>query len=107
MPPGHTLYHPDNLPPTRTIVDMPKGTLRDMSRPRRNTIRIATKKESSAVTRKVTKPAKAGRTLKLVSDLMEQPFKTFKPFNHCAQFKPLNGPGSIVPTVPICTKIAK
>jgi hypothetical protein len=26
-------------------VDTPKGTLRDMSRPRRNSIRIATKKE--------------------------------------------------------------
>ncbi len=37
-----------------------------MSRPRTNTIRIATKKESSAVIKKVTKPAKAGRTLKLV-----------------------------------------
>jgi hypothetical protein len=47
-------------------VDTPTGTLRDMSRPRRNTIRIATKKESSAVIRKVTKPAKAGRILKLI-----------------------------------------
>jgi hypothetical protein len=46
-------------------VDTLKGTLRDMSRPRRNSIRIATKKESSAVIKKVTKPAKAERTLKL------------------------------------------
>jgi hypothetical protein len=44
----------------------PKGTLRDMSKPRRNTIRIATKKESSAVSRKVTKRAKAERTLRIV-----------------------------------------
>src|SRR6266542_540076 len=42
------------------IVDTPKGTLRDMSRPRRSAIRIATKKASSADIKKVTKPAKAG-----------------------------------------------
>src|SRR5262249_19795276 len=58
-------YHPHHLPPTHTIVDTPKGTLRDMSRPRRNSIRIGTTKESSAVIKKVTKPAKADRTLKL------------------------------------------
>jgi len=47
-------------------VDTLKGTLRDMSRPRRNTIWIATKKESSAVIRRVTKPAMAGGSLKLI-----------------------------------------
>src|SRR5262245_1301713 len=66
IPHSPTLYHPHHLPPTRTIVDTPKGTLRDMSRPGRNTIRIATKTESSAVIKKDTKPAKAGRTLELV-----------------------------------------
>jgi hypothetical protein len=44
-------------------VATPRGTLRDMSRPRRKPIEIVTTKESSAVIRKVTKPAKAGRTL--------------------------------------------
>jgi len=43
------------------IEDTPKGTLRDMSRPRKNAISIATKKASSAVIRKVTKPAEAVR----------------------------------------------
>jgi hypothetical protein len=47
------------------IVDILKGTLRDMSRPRRSAIRIATKKASSAVIKKVTKPAKAARIPKL------------------------------------------
>jgi hypothetical protein len=37
-----------------------------MSKPRRNSISIATKKESSAVIRRVTKPGKAERTLKIV-----------------------------------------
>jgi len=65
IPPGHTLYHPRRLPPTHTIAGTRQGTLRGMSKPTRNTIKIATKKESRAVIRKVTKPAKAGRPLKI------------------------------------------